>query len=124
MESSFRLDGFKHFNETFLWRNFIELDGSEWDSWGWNDVIIPWDSTDPLPLFGPGITRHYKYGSTALGGGLGSVGGGGATYRMRGIDGTLGYPVYWNASSVDAAGAGYGGPGPLTDVVVAEVLGA
>ena len=51
------------------------------------------------------------------------VEGGGPTYRMRATDTTLGYPVYWESQGVDAAGANYAGPGPLTDVVVSEVIG-
>jgi len=42
-------------------------------------------------------------------------------YRMRGYDTTLGYPVYWPSTIVDATGADYAGPGPLTDIVVVEV---
>lgn len=49
---------------------------------------------------------------------------GGPTYRMRGNDGTLGYPVYWESVVVDSAGVDYAGPGPLTDIVVAEVIAA
>lgn len=42
------------------------------------------------------------------------------TYRMRGIDGTLGRTVYWNSTVIDDVGADYAGPGPLTDVVISE----
>jgi hypothetical protein len=54
------------------------------------------------------------------------VGGGaaGPVYRMRAHDTTLGRYVYWQSSSVDSAGANYAGPGPLTDVVVQNVIGA
>jgi len=45
-------------------------------------------------------------------------------YRMRGYDGSLAKLVYWNHASVDGTGAGYGGPGPLTDIVVRKILGA
>lgn len=48
---------------------------------------------------------------------------GGVTYRMRANDGTLGYPVYWESVAIDALGNDYSGPGPLTDVVVSEVIG-
>lgn len=51
-------------------------------------------------------------------------GGGGVVYRMRGDDGTLGYPVYWNSSTIDTLGADYAGPGPLTEVVVSKILGS
>jgi hypothetical protein len=45
------------------------------------------------------------------------------SYRMRGYDSTLARTVYWNATSVDSLGASYGGPGPLTDIVVFMLLG-
>jgi hypothetical protein len=48
---------------------------------------------------------------------------GGLTYRMRGYDDTLATIVYWTASVDDPTGAEYGGPGPLSDVVVSKVLG-
>ena len=47
---------------------------------------------------------------------------GGVTYRMRANDGTLGYPVYWESTIVDDLGVDYPGPGPLTDVVLAEKI--
>lgn len=50
-------------------------------------------------------------------------GGTSLTYRMRADDGTLGYPVYWDSAIIDGAGVNYSGPGPLTDVVVSEVIG-
>ena len=55
---------------------------------------------------------------------IGTAGGAPAVdlYRMRANDGTLGYPVYWNSGVIDAAGADYSGPGPLTDVSVAEII--
>lgn len=53
------------------------------------------------------------------GGGSGT----GSNYRMRAFDTTLSRYVYWNADEVDSAGAQYAGPGPLTDVVVSEVIG-
>lgn len=52
------------------------------------------------------------------------VGGAGATYRMRAHDTTLARYVFWNSSSIDPIGANYGGPGPLTDIVVQNVIGA
>lgn len=53
------------------------------------------------------------------------VGGGpsGPTYRMRAHDTTLGRHVFWSATTVDSAGASYGGPGPLTDVVIQNIIG-
>jgi hypothetical protein len=41
-------------------------------------------------------------------------------YRMRARDTTLAAVVYWNSDQVDVLGIDYGGPGPLTDVVVKE----
>jgi len=43
-------------------------------------------------------------------------------YRMRARDLTLGEIVYWTSSVVDDAGAFYGGPGPLINVVATRVL--
>jgi hypothetical protein len=53
----------------------------------------------------------------------GAVGGAGVTYRMRGYDTTLGRHVYWNADTVDTGGTSYGGPGPLTDIVLFTTIG-
>lgn len=39
-----------------------------------------------------------------------------AFYRMRAYDTTLATTVYWNSTSPDITQ--YGGPGPLTDVVI------
>jgi hypothetical protein len=50
--------------------------------------------------------------------------GGCVTYRMRGIDGDLGYPVYWESLGIDKLGVDYpGNSGALSDVVVSEVIG-
>lgn len=38
-------------------------------------------------------------------------------FFMRARDTTLARLVYWTATTIDAAGASYGGPGPLTDIV-------
>ncbi len=51
-------------------------------------------------------------------------GGAGLTYRMRATDTTLTEVVFWRSSQVDSAGADYGGPGPLVNVVVHKVLGS
>jgi hypothetical protein len=48
---------------------------------------------------------------------------GGAIYRMRGFDSTLGRIVYWQTSSVDGTASSYAGPGPVTDIVVQNVIG-
>ena len=55
---------------------------------------------------------------------IGTAGGAAAAvlFRMRGNDGTLGYPVYWNSETVDSAGTDYAGPGPLSDVVLSEKI--
>jgi len=47
----------------------------------------------------------------------------GVTYRMRANDTTLARVVYWSTAFVDAAGVAYLGPGPLTDIVVSNVIG-
>lgn len=54
----------------------------------------------------------------------GPFGSGGPTYVMRGYDGTLTSLVYWESSIVDSGGVSYGGPGPLSDIVVSAVKGA
>lgn len=46
------------------------------------------------------------------------------TYYMRAYDGTLGRYVMWTSTTIDATGATYTGPGPLTGIVVANVVGA
>lgn len=52
------------------------------------------------------------------------VGAGGAlTYYMRGYDGTLSRNVYWLSVVIDTAGVQYTGPGPLSNVVIAKILG-
>jgi len=53
---------------------------------------------------------------------LGAVSG--VSYRMRANDTTLARVVYWTTSFVDAAGAAYTGPGPLTDIVVSNIIGS
>jgi hypothetical protein len=42
---------------------------------------------------------------------------------MRAHDGTLSRLVFWTAITVDTGGAEYTGPGPLTDVVVQNIIG-
>ena len=52
---------------------------------------------------------------------LPSTNGGGTAsleYRMRAIDGTLSSFVYWTSDTIDNTGTDYGGPGPISDVVV------
>jgi hypothetical protein len=49
--------------------------------------------------------------------------GGSLVYRMRGYDTTLGYNVYWLAVTIDTAGSQYTGPGPLSNIVVYNVVG-
>jgi hypothetical protein len=44
------------------------------------------------------------------------------TYRMRAYDTTLAVAVYWNSGSVDVGGDDYVGPGPLTGIVVVNIL--
>jgi hypothetical protein len=52
----------------------------------------------------------------------GVVSASGAVYRMRGYDSTETRTVYWDATTIDAAGAEYTGPGPLANVVVSIVI--
>jgi hypothetical protein len=57
-----------------------------------------------------------NYASIATGVGL--------EYRMRGYDTTLTQTVFWASDHVDSTAADYGGPGPVTNIVVHDVLGA
>ena len=52
-------------------------------------------------------------------------GGGGVAlvYRMRGYDTTLTATVFWSSDHVDSTAADYGGPGPVTNIVVQKKLG-
>lgn len=50
-------------------------------------------------------------------------GGGGLEYRMRGYDTTLTQIVFWTSDHVDSTGSDYGGPGPLTGIVVQKQIG-
>jgi hypothetical protein len=47
----------------------------------------------------------------------------GIAYRMRAYDATLGREVFWNSVGIDDQGSAYGGPGPLSDIVVHMLLG-
>lgn len=46
----------------------------------------------------------------------------GRVYRMRALDTTLTVPVYWSSLVLDSAGRDYTGPGPLTGVVVSNII--
>jgi len=50
-------------------------------------------------------------------------GSGGVAYRMRAYDATLGREVFWSSQGIDDTGASYGGPGPLSDIVIHMLLG-
>ena len=63
---------------------------------------------------GPYVVSKFDY--TALGVDTGVV------FRMRGFDTTLAVHVYWNLIEVDADGSEYSGPGPLTNIVVSNIL--
>jgi len=52
----------------------------------------------------------------------GDDGGTGITYRMRGYDSTLAAVVYWNSTMIDSLGVSYLGPGPLTMIVVSNII--
>jgi len=43
-------------------------------------------------------------------------------YRMRGFDGGLNRTVYWTTEAVDPLADEYTGPGPVTDIVVSNVI--
>jgi hypothetical protein len=74
---------------------------------------------------GSGAGGAFNYFAASVTGEVGSGGGGGSlTYRMRGNDTTLASIVYWGSTTVDSAASDYGGPGPVTDIVVHKVLGA
>jgi hypothetical protein len=51
-------------------------------------------------------------------------GGPGLEYRMRGYDTTLTSIVFWASDHVDSTASDYGGPGPVTGIVVHDVIGA
>lgn len=44
------------------------------------------------------------------------------TFIMRGYDGTLLSQVFWNATTLDSTGASYTGPGPLSAIVLFNVV--
>lgn len=46
------------------------------------------------------------------------VGGNLDTYYMRARDTTLATLVFWTATFLDATGTAYGGPGPLTNIIL------
>lgn len=49
--------------------------------------------------------------------------GGAPICRMRGYDTTLARLVFWWSETIDPDGNSYSGPGPLTDVVLFNLLG-
>ena len=46
------------------------------------------------------------------------------SYTMRGYDVTQARYVFWTTDSIDSSGSRYTGPGPLTDIIVFQVIGA
>lgn len=45
-------------------------------------------------------------------------------FVMRGFDTTLARIVYWKASFVDTGATQYTGPGPVTQIVISDILGS
>jgi len=44
--------------------------------------------------------------------------------RMRGYDTTLTSVVFWFSDHVDATATDYGGPGPVTEIIVQKKIGS
>jgi hypothetical protein len=70
-----------------------------------------------------GVFNYFGAGVISEVGSGGGGGGGSLTYRMRGTDTTLVETVFWSSATVDSGAGDYGGPGPVVDIVVANVLG-
>lgn len=87
-----------------------------------NDMLVyPWDNTNPYSSAVPSQTgRIYPMAPID---GADTFMQYALRYRMRAIDTTLVQTVYWYATSPDPNGTQYTGPGPLTDIVVADILG-
>lgn len=64
------------------------------------------------------INNSVQIGAVPLGLNDGNV----LKYRMRARDTSLVAYVYWTSLTVDFAGSGYVGPGPLIDIVVSNVI--
>ena len=99
-------------------------------------------------VFGTGIGENYSSPAyTGIGGGVvyddflfsyssvafsgvpasvielsGSTSAAAIVYRMRAYDSGLGRTVYWTTEAVDSIGENYTGPGPISDVVVSNVI--
>ncbi len=87
--------------------------------------IVPGQSNPATSGIMDGIDANSMSGLSSLGSGgfTGLTGTTGRVYRMRAKDTSLSRTVLWNSGSVDATGIFYTGPGPLTDIVVYEVIG-
>jgi hypothetical protein len=84
------------------------------------DVSLLFGEETKLQLGDHGEPRIFDVSvSVPSGGG----GGGGVTYRMRGYDTTLTTTVFWSSDHVDSTAADYGGPGPVTNIVVQKQVG-
>jgi len=80
--------------------------------------------TSLVPVDGGASGGNLNYFEAQVVNESGAVGGGGSlVYRMRGNDTTLTSIVYWGSTEVDSDASEYGGPGPVTDIVVHKVLG-
>jgi len=85
-------------------------------------VAIPWPTTLPDLVIQVGVTpTPTTHLARFVGGDTKIIG---PTYRMRGFDDTLEKLVFWTSAVIDNAGDAYGGPGPLSDIVIQQVLGS
>jgi hypothetical protein len=93
------------------------VDGQEYAYLLMNGTALPWNGVQPDAAWTtqlPGILWN-QVTDIDLPGGKGVL-----TYRMRGVDG--GAFVYWSAPRVDLAGDFYTGPGPLSSVIVSNIV--
>lgn len=89
---------------------------AEWDGFIFDTGIFSGDTPRP-PYKDTAIREGFIFNLEPT-----ATGGVTLLYRMSGIDGTLGYTVYWFADQIDETGTQYGGPGPVTDICLTRVL--
>jgi len=77
-----------------------------------------------MPSFYSGAIAWRAVDGNYLSLGTGGGGGPGLVYRMRGYDTTLTETVFWDSDHVDATATDYGGPGPVTNIVLQKKLGS
>ena len=82
-------------------------------------IGVVWQSEqEPLSVFSSLFTDPFPAEAVRI-----VDGSGGVAYRMRAYDATLGREVFWSSQGIDDTGNSYGGPGPLSDIVVHMLLG-